>query len=234
MTISIDKLMSCVAIVLEFIHNKEWTKLEKVASDHKLFKMISEYIQKCEELNGMTLLHAVIKYDSPLHLVEAMIHAHGDALKGQDCLGRTPLHVACGNGADAQIIRCLVKAFPQACDLQDEDGRLPLHLACDTDCVVFEEDQAPRAPPSIDVIKALLSGSIRSVLVEDDDYMSPIEYAIVSDADIKVVQLLQKASMTLRRREAKARNAAPKSTTTTTNTTTTADDQLPRSVTSCC
>ena len=228
MTISIDKLMSCVAIVLEFIHYQEWTKLEKVASDHKLFKIISEYIQKCEELNGMTLLHTVIKYDPPLHLVEAMIHAHGDALKGQDCLGRTPLHVACGTGADAQIIRCLVKAYPQACELQDEDGRLPLHLACDRECALFDGDQAPRPPPSIGVVKALLSGSIRSVLVEDDDDMSPIEYAIISDADVKVVQLLQKASMTLRRKEANTSNATPKSTTTS------VDDQLPRSVTSFC
>ncbi|KAL7426964.1 hypothetical protein ACHAXM_000651 [Skeletonema potamos] len=203
MTISIDNLMSYVAIVLELIHTQNWAKFEKVTSQPKLFKIISEYIQKCDEFNGMTLLHAVVKSKPPLHILDAMIHAHSDSLRGQDCVGRTPLHVACGTGADAKIIRRLVKAFPQACDLKDEDGRLPLHLACDTDCVLFEGDQTPRAPPSVDVVKALLAGSLRSVLVEDDDEMSPIEYAIIADASIDVVKLLQKASMATRREEAK-------------------------------
>jgi ankyrin repeat protein len=213
MTISVDKLMSYVTVVLELIHRQEWTKLEKVASEHKLFKVISEHIQKCDEFNGMTLLHAVIKYNPPLHILDAMIRAHGEAVKGQDCLGRSPLHVACGTGADAQIIRRLVKAFPQACDIQDEDGRLPLHFACDVECVLFDGDQTPRTPPSVEVVKALLSGSMQSVLVEDDDEMSPIEYAIVSDADIKVVKLLQKASMSLRRKESDTSKTAATSTT---------------------
>ena len=212
MTISIDNLMSYVAIVLDLIHNQQWTKLETITSQHKLFRIISEFIQKCDEFNGMTLLHAVVKNKPPLHILDAMIYAHSDALKGQDCVGRTPLHVACGTGADAQIVRCLVKAFPQACDLQDEDGRLPLHLACDTDCVLFEGDEAPRAPPTVGVVKALLAGSLRSVLVEDDDDMSPIEYAIISDANIDVVKLLQKASMPTRREEAKTSKADASST----------------------
>ncbi|KAK1732284.1 ankyrin repeat domain-containing protein [Skeletonema marinoi] len=211
MTLSINKLMNYVAIVLDLIHCQEWAALEKVATEHKLFKVISEHIQKCDEFNGMTLLHAVVKYNPSLHILDAMIDAHGDALMGQDCVGRTPLHVACGTGASAEIIRRLVKAYPQACDLQDEDGRLPLHIACDIECVLFEGDQTERAPPTIDVVRALLSGSLRSVLVEDEDEMSPIEYAIVSDANINVVKLLQKASMTLRRKEVQASKATARS-----------------------
>jgi len=230
MTVSVEKLVQYVAIVLDLIHCQEWAKLEKVASELKLFKVVSEHIQKCDEFNGMTLLHAVVRYNPPLHILDTMILAHVDALEGQDCLGRTPLHVACGSGAEAQLIKSLVKAFPGACDIQDEDGRLPLHLACDTDCVLFEGDQTPRAPPPIDVVKVLLSGSMQSVLVEDEDEMNPIEYAIVSDLNIKIVKLLQKASMTLRRREAKTNKAAPK--------TTTKDDKpiaaLPRSVLGYC
>ena len=205
--------MNYVAIVLDLIHCQDWAALEKVATEKKLFKVISEHIQKSDEFNGMTLLHAVVKSNPPLDILDAMIDAHGDALKGQDCVGRTPLHVACGTGADDLIIRRLVKAYPQACDLQDEDGRLPLHIACDTDCVLFEGDQIPRAPPSIDAVRALLSGSLRSVLVEDEDEMSPIEYAIVSDANINVVKLLQKASMSLRRKDAQTGEAAATSTT---------------------
>jgi len=83
---------------------------------------------------------------------------------------------------------------------------------CTSHVTLFEGDQTERAPPTIDVVRALLSGSWRSVLVEDEDEMSPIEYAIVSDANIKVVKLLQKTSMTLRRKEAQASKAAARRT----------------------
>ena len=207
MAISVNKLMKYVAIVLDLINNRDWAALEKVVSEQKLLKMVSEHIQKCDEFNGMTLLHAIVRDNPPLHILDAMIDAHSDAVKGQDCVGRTPLHVACGTGADDQIIHRLVKAYPQACDLPDEDGRLPLHLACDTDSVLFEGDTTQRAPPSLETVRTLLSGSLQSVLVEDEDDMSPIEYAIVSDANMKVVRLLQKASMTLRRKDAQTRKA---------------------------
>ena len=108
--------MNYVAIVLDLIHRQEWAalELEKVATTkHKLFKVISEHIKKCDEFNGMTLLHAAVKYNPPMHILDAMIDAHSDALMGQDCVGRTPLHVACGTGADAEIIRLLVEAYPK-------------------------------------------------------------------------------------------------------------------------
>lgn len=208
MSISVKNLVRYVALILELIHNEDWENLETVASEHKLFRVVSEHVQKCDEFNGMTLLHAVVKYNPPLSILNNMIEAHSDALKGQDCVGRTPLHVACGTGAGASIIRRLVKEYPEACDIQDEDGRLPLHLACDTECVLFEGDKTPRAPPTMEVIRPLLAGSLRSVLVEDEDDMSPIEYAIVSDANIKVVKLLQKASMTVRRQDKESSQAA--------------------------
>ena len=211
MTIPIEKLIKYVVIVLDLINRQEWTQLEKVISEQKLLKLISQHIHECDEFNGMTLLHAVVRFNPPVHILDAMILAHGDALKGQDCVGRTPLHVACGTGADGLIIKRLAKAYPQACDIQDEDGKLPLHLACDTKCVIFEDDQTPRAPPTLDVVKVLLSGSMQSVLVEDEDEMNPIEYAVVSNLDIDIVNLLQRASMTLRRKVAKSNKEARKS-----------------------
>ena len=201
--ISVDQLMNYVDTLLDLIHNRQWEKLEEVAEQRDLFKMISEHIQQSEEFNGMTLLHAVIKYNPPIQVLETMIQAHSDAIRGQDCLGRTPLHVACGTGSDSSIIRMLVRVYPEACDVQDIDGRTPLHIACDVGCVLFKGDQTPRSPPTIDVVRALLSGSLESVLVEDEDGLPPITYAFVSNASISVIKLLQKSSMTARRQISK-------------------------------
>ena len=210
MTVSIEKLANYVVLVLNLVNRADWTRLEKVVSNQELLKLISVHIQQSDKFNRMTLLHFAVRLNPPVHILDAMIDAHGDVLKGQDCVGRLPLHVACGSGASSQIINRLVKAYPQACDIQDEDGKLPLHFACDTECVLFEDDETPRSPPTIDVVKILLSGSMQSVLVEDEDEMNPIECAVVSGLDIKIVNLLQRASICLRRKQANASNEDPK------------------------
>ncbi|KAL7548359.1 hypothetical protein ACHAWF_011647 [Thalassiosira exigua] len=88
--------------------------------------------------------------------------------------------------------------YLHACNIQDQDGSTPLHLACDTTCRLFEEDEdyrvPPRGPPELTTVKILLQGSLGAVILEDLDEMSPIEYAILSDAPLIVIKLLQKAS----------------------------------------
>jgi hypothetical protein len=64
------------------------------------------------------------------------------------------------------------------------------------DCQLFEGDDGKtnRLPPSYEVVHCLLSASLSVVSLEDADGMCPLEYAICSDADVKVVKLLQKAA----------------------------------------
>jgi ankyrin repeat protein len=99
-------------------------------------------------------------------------------------------------GASIKTIQCLTAAYPGACKIQDEDGRTPLHFSCDIECQLFEGDDGKtnRLPPSYEVVHCLLSASLSVVSLEDADGMSPLEYAICSDADVKVVKLLQKAA----------------------------------------
>jgi hypothetical protein len=44
------------------------------------------------------------------------------------------------------------------------------------------------------MVHALLCANFSAAAIEDVDEMSPLEYAIFSQADIKVVKLLQKAA----------------------------------------
>merc|ERR1712087_558808 len=115
----------------------------------------------------------------------------------RDCLNRTPLHVAAGVGASLQVIKYLCLVYPDACEIQDEDGKTPLHCACDVDCKLFEEQLGRRELPTYEVIHTLLSASVAPASMEDKGEMSPLEYAIFSKADLKVVKLLQKAAQKL-------------------------------------
>ena len=200
--------MNYLSYLLSLIESQDWQKFEEVAlSNPQTFKMISKSIGQCAEFNGMTLLHAAVRFDPPISVLKQMIQIYPQALMGEDCLGRTPLHVAAGSGASPLIIKLLTMNYPQACSIQDEDGRTPLLFACDTSCELFEDDEAsPRDPPTIDTVRVLLAGSLDSVILEDVDEMNAVEYAIVSDAPIEVVNLLQRATQrVLRQKETEQR-----------------------------
>ena len=57
---------------------------------------------------------------------------------------------------------------------------------------MFQDTNVERGPPDFQVIRTLLSGSKQSVLLEDCDETDAIECAILSDASVEVVKLLQK------------------------------------------
>jgi len=127
-----------------------------------------------------------------------MIAICPDLLAARDCLGRTPLHVAAGSAADPRLIKILAHVCPPACDVQDVDGKTPLHFACDSSCELFEDDHnnesATPRPPCHDAICALLSESLAAATIEDADEMNPLEHAIMSNASLKTVKLLQNAA----------------------------------------
>eukprot|EP00579_Thalassiosira_antarctica_P026881 CAMPEP_0202013834 /NCGR_PEP_ID=MMETSP0905-20130828/27392_1 /ASSEMBLY_ACC=CAM_ASM_000554 /TAXON_ID=420261 /ORGANISM="Thalassiosira antarctica, Strain CCMP982" /LENGTH=262 /DNA_ID=CAMNT_0048573527 /DNA_START=187 /DNA_END=975 /DNA_ORIENTATION=- len=196
-----------LALLLDVIHSQRWSAFENIVlSSPSVFRMICNTIPNIEEFKGgKTLLHACLRYDPPLEIVAKMIKMFPDrtaALRAQDCTGRTPLHIAAACVADPMVIKLLGSADPTTCTILDEDGRTPLHLACDISFTIQDENDKchPQQPQqretrSYDAVRALLSDSLVASLVEDEDGMSALEYAIISDASIEVVTLLQKATM---------------------------------------
>lgn len=96
----------------------------------------------------------------------------------------------------------------------DWEGKTPLHLACDGGCNLFEEetdddhgmdndhhdhDKIMASPiyknkPCHDTIQVLLNACPLAAVVEDQDGMTALEHAIISNASIKIVGLLQGAT----------------------------------------
>lgn len=187
--------LSYLTLLLNIIESRDWNTFNEIALQNpKAFQALSNIISSTSEFNGMSFLHAVVRNDPPIEVVSEMVRICPDSPKARDCLNRTPLHVAAGVGASVQVVKYLAVAYPEACKVQDEDGRTPLHFACDIDCRLFEGENNKRKPPSFQVVHALLSASIAPASMEDEDEMSPLEYAIFSDADVRVVKLLQKAA----------------------------------------
>lgn len=199
MSTSSSEVLQLVASLVDDIHRHDWQTFRSVLSNPAYFKAVTKTIASCPELNGMTLLHAIARHNPPLDIVAKMISTCPELPAARDCLNRTPLHVAAGSGASSKLIKLIAYACPASCEAQDEDGKTPLHYACDTTCELFEEDvynQQSRTPRQVchDSIKALLSESLHAATIEDVDEMNPLEYAILSDAHLNTVKMLQKAS----------------------------------------
>lgn len=140
-------------------------------------------------------LHACVSYDPPPNFVQLLLTLIPESLSQVDNCCHTPLHVAVGTRASLSVIQLLAETYPAACDIQDKDGKTPLHLACDSSCKLFNVDWEVTNPPSINLVWTLIMISPTSVAMEDRFNTSALEYAILSDAPITVVRLLQKATL---------------------------------------
>lgn len=213
MTTVDQSLLKKIATLLGVIGSRRWEVFEQIAlGNGRIFHMVSDILTQCnEQFNGMTLLHACCRHQPPAKIIAQMICLRPELVSAQDCLGRTPLHIAAGCSAHPHVIKILAHADPTTCTVQDDDKRTPLHLACDRYCNLFEDPKGESnndgRDPCYDAIRALLSESLEPATVEDEEEMNPLEYAILSNADLKVVKLLQKA--TQKQAETKSRSPSP-------------------------
>ena len=222
MSNSKPKLLNPVAVLLGLILNQDWKMIRTLiaATSPDCFRELASSISSCSQhkLNGMTLLHAIVRDNPPLDIVANIIRLCPEMAAARDGLGRTPLHIAAGSKASPLLLKLIACAYPAACDAQDEDGRTPLHFVCDTSFVLFadhEDGDDPSSTPQDqkapkqkhEAIITLLSESLFASTIEDADEMSPLEHAIMCGASLKTVKLLQaSATKSLRSR---VRSASP-------------------------
>lgn len=201
-------LFNSIGDILELLVNRDWdTFRSTVLSSRSVFRHLASAISSCSQLNGMTLLHAAVRYNPPLDVIEQMIEYCPTMPAARDVVNRTPLHVAAGSGASAGLLNIIARANPEACDVQDEGGKTPLHFVCDSSAVLFEDDQNVNnnnnnnRRPNHDAISTLLSYSFHASILRDDEEMSPREHAIRSNASGRTVSLLYSCQGLARRHQ---------------------------------
>jgi len=188
-------MLASIGDVLQIIVSQDWeTFRSALLSSPALFRNWASAISACSQLNGMTLLHAVVRHNPPVDIIVRMIEICPNMPAAKDCVNRTPLHVAAGSKASATVLNVIARAHPAACNAQDDEGKTPLHFACDSSCVLFEGDDRvdtrTRQPPNHDSVAALLLHSFHASILKDDEDMSPRELAILSNASTRTVNLL--------------------------------------------
>ena len=202
-----------VAVLLELFKRQDWQSIRTLieVSSPDCFRNMARSISLYAEhrLKGMTLLHVIARGNPPSDILCYLIKLCPEMAATRDDLGRCPLHIAACSEASPLLLKLIARAYPAACDAQDKDGRTPLHFLCDTSATLFAEEVMPSTPQhrkklNHDAIVALLSESPNAAAIEDDNEMSPLEHAIMCDASLVTVKLLQhSASESLRSRRAR-------------------------------
>ena len=203
------QLSPLLVLLFQQIESNDWKSFDREflsnCDGRSNFKLLADLVEEKSTLfHGMTLLHAVVRFNPPAQVVQEVIELCPHAPRVQDCAGRTPLHVMAGTGASSEVIQVLATAFPDACMIQDVDGRTPLHLLCNSSCKLFEDDNKSKSKPSRESVIELLIASPESVMLEDNEEMSAIEYALYSLCDMKIIKILQSSTQRIHQRRQKA------------------------------
>ncbi len=140
------------------------------------------------------IVHFICRFQAPLYIVQLFEEVYPESFAAFDAMGRYPLHIACAWGSSPDTIKFLIDLYPHAARVQDFQGKCAIHHLCrsfrdnylDTSSILFNAI-------IMDLVESLYNVAPLTFNVEDDDERNPIEYALFSDFDIKVIKAMQRA-----------------------------------------
>mmetsp|Transcript_19741 Transcript_19741/g.42512 ORF Transcript_19741/g.42512 Transcript_19741/m.42512 type:complete len:268 (-) Transcript_19741:111-914(-) len=172
-----------LASLESLIARRKWNRIRSLLdTDHGL--AIAEHATR-------DVLHILYASDPPLDIATDLLGLCGDRVREKDSTGRTPLHFATASGAPVEVVEPLISMYPAAAGLPDCRGETPLMLA---------SAHGKNADKSL--VKALIRASPHTVIDEDDEGMSALEYALLSEVPRDIFRMLQKSCAKVRKRQA--------------------------------
>mmetsp|Transcript_2904 Transcript_2904/g.4347 ORF Transcript_2904/g.4347 Transcript_2904/m.4347 type:complete len:284 (+) Transcript_2904:141-992(+) len=149
------------------------------------------------------LVHFVCRFQAPISIVRIVAKTYPESLHCADALGRFPIHIASAWGASPATIQFLIDEHPVAASIQDNEGKAPIHHLCQSfvlnyqDASIMSQDTSLMSTPVTDsmlsIVDMLKTAAPHSFNLEDNDEMNAVEYALLSESDIKVVKIIQRA-----------------------------------------
>ena len=179
---------SQVSNLFDLVTRRQWLTVSNLLTDN-----VDELRHPA---NNDSLLHVACKYQPPIQVIKKMVNVSPDLVSLINFDGQSPLHVAAQYGASPEVICFLCLSYPDTSEFQDIKGKTPLHLACES--YITHYVQSPNRTPQealLLTVKVLVRTSPTTVNLEDVDDMSAVEYLLDAEIDLKIVRVIQKASV---------------------------------------
>mmetsp|Transcript_20595 Transcript_20595/g.59052 ORF Transcript_20595/g.59052 Transcript_20595/m.59052 type:complete len:300 (+) Transcript_20595:102-1001(+) len=183
------KLPAMTTNLESLVARRKWNRLRSLLS--------SADFEVYAKNSSRDILHILYASNPPLDIVTDLLGLCGSRVSEIDSTGRTPLHMATASGASVEVVEPLISMYPTAAGIPDNRGETPLMLA-----------SAHGKGADKSLIKALIRASPNTVIDEDDEGMSSLEYALLSEVPRDIFRMLQKSCAKERkRRDEKAKKA---------------------------
>ncbi len=186
------------SLVVSHIRHQRWEPFI-LALNGTNFQELNECFCATTEYDDHSILSFALRHNPPFSVIRKIIQARPQCIHEKGSCGQTPLHVAVSSRASKYIVGFLASTYPKACEERDHDGKTPLHLI-----FAHKLDSV-----STELAEILVQTSPSSLDVEDNDEMCVLELAILREAPLKIVLLMQRVK---RRHLSKTKQRAPNST----------------------
>jgi len=172
----------------------QWTIVESVLSSEEMRSSIAiDDVTLPHAITPDIIIHFAARFQAPLRVMALLAKAYPISLKSADSIGRYPIHVAAKWAASPDVMSYLVKMNPSVAGVQDSTGKTPMHYVAEFYISHFNNVQWSRDDAMLQSVRVLKNAAPLSMNLEDEEGMNAIEYALISDAHIKVVKTMQRA-----------------------------------------
>ena len=190
-TVSLEKQTMTLARLLS---QRQWSILEALATSPTGSASIPvDDPSLPHAITPDIVLHFAARFQAPLRILSLLSRMHPVSITSSDITGRYPIHVAAKWGATPDVIAYLIKTNPSVTGLPDNTGKTPMHYVGEYYLQNFNSQLYGRDDSMLQVVRLLKNAAPHSVNLEDNEGMNAIEYALDSDANLRVVKTMQRA-----------------------------------------
>jgi len=193
-------------IISVLIHKRKWNTLisvfyfmkQTIRSNKDHAELLQDLlISDDDDSKGGTVLHSLFRANPSIEIIKVITETFPELGSYVDKNGQYPLHLAAQCGASHKAIKMIYYLYPEAASLQDKEGKTPLHLACEHykqnyGSIMFRrQTRAMAMDRGIEVMMNVAPGVIN---MEDNNGMTALEYAIMSNVEPMTIHNIQDAS----------------------------------------
>mmetsp|Transcript_12740 Transcript_12740/g.21926 ORF Transcript_12740/g.21926 Transcript_12740/m.21926 type:complete len:281 (-) Transcript_12740:141-983(-) len=175
------------------IGRRQWLTIKSLLTSKSGSAVLVDDPSQPQAVTPDIVVHFAVRFQAPLRILMLLSQRYPESLSSTDVSGRYPIHVACKWSSTPDVIAYLVETNPSVVGVPDSLGKVPMHYVGEYYLQHFTNTLFHREDCMQQVVRLLKMASPKSVNLEDDEGMNAIEYALVSDAPMKVVRTMQRA-----------------------------------------
>ncbi|KAL7428676.1 hypothetical protein ACHAXH_000887 [Discostella pseudostelligera] len=179
-------------ILTRLIAKRAWLEIEDILASGSIDSI---EIDDAKIITESCVVHFALRHGAPLNIIQLLAVKYPRCLTTPDPTGKYACHVACKYGAVFPVVEFLVRMNKYLAGIPDPSGKAPIHYVGEFYAAFNESSTGMEMNEHmLRVVYILREAAPQSFILEDMNGCNAIEYAIGSDADIKIIKTMQRTA----------------------------------------